>query len=110
MNRRKGQSTVTALDAEKLQQGIRALGDFAHVEVRAARGHLHIIADSSDPVARATPLGQGQFGLSFRSHTGRWEPMPVSGDLAEVADAAVTMLGPHLARWDFTGRTSDPTH
>ena len=37
------------------------------------------------PVARATPLGTGQFGLSFHTHTGRWEPMPVVADLTRLA-------------------------
>jgi hypothetical protein len=43
------------------------------VSVRATRGHLNIVVDNGEPVARCTPLGAGQYGLSFHSHTGRWE-------------------------------------
>ena len=72
--------------------------------VRAARGHLLIENRSAqaepDVVARSTPLGAGSYGLSFRIHTGRWEPMPVSGSLADVAAATVELLGPYLAPYD----------
>ena len=91
-------------DAESLESLVRARGDYAHIGVRAARGHLLVENRSapSDPevVARATPLGGGSYGLSFRTHTGRWEPMPVAGSLAEVAATAVELLGPFLAPYD----------
>ena len=92
--------TITSSDEEQLRHCIHALGDYADVEIRANRGHLNIGQDPDDPVARATPVGGGQYGLSFRSHTGRWEPMPVVGNLEVIAQAAVDMLGPYLARWD----------
>ena len=86
--------------AETLQDLLRARGDHDHVAVRAARGHLviELQADDAPPdtLARASPLGGGDFGLSFRSHTGRWDPMPVVGSLEEVADGAVSLLGPYL--------------
>lgn len=50
--------------------------DYAHVAVRAERGHLRVFIDDGPPVARATPLGANQYGLSFHSHTGRWEKTP----------------------------------
>jgi hypothetical protein len=34
--------------------------------------------------------------------------MPVVGNLDEIAQAAVDMLRPYLARWDFSDRMSDP--
>jgi hypothetical protein len=49
-------------------------------------------------IARATPLGGGQYGLSFRTHQGRWEPMPVSGALPDLAQALTEMLGAYLDR------------
>jgi hypothetical protein len=93
-------SRPTSDDADALRRAIHALGDYGHVSVRAGRGHLTIHVDEGVPVARATPLGAGQFGLSFRTHTGRWEPMPVIADLARLAHDLVGLLGPYLQRWD----------
>jgi hypothetical protein len=62
------------------------------------------------PIARATPLGAGQFGLSFRTHTGRWEPMPVVADLTHLAHDLVGLLGPHLQRYDLPDKKSGSDH
>lgn len=97
-------------DADVLCRAIHALGDYGHVSVRAARGHLLICVDADVPVARATPLGAGRFGLSFHSHTGRWEPMPVVADLTHLAHDLVGLLGPYLQRWDFPDRISGTDH
>ena len=91
--------------AQQLQDLLRARGDYGHVAVRVARGHLviELCADDAPPdaLARAGPLGGGAFGLSFRNHSGRWEPMPVVGSLEDVADATVTLLGPYLDPRNF---------
>jgi hypothetical protein len=87
---------VTEPEAEHLQQLIAALGDFARVDVRALRGHLHIYAGDGEAVARATPLGGGHFGLSFRSHTGRWERLPFAGSIEQIAQDLVRALAPYL--------------
>ena len=91
-------------DAASLEDLLRARGEYGHVGVRAARGHLLIENRSApeDPevVARATPLGGATFGLSLRTHTDRWETMPVAGSLADVAAATVELLGPYLAPYD----------
>lgn len=100
---------VTSAHAEALQRAIAAAGDFAHVQVCARRGHLYIEPDPDDPVARATPVAGEQFGLSFHSHTGRWEPMPIVGTLNEVGQAAADMLGPYLVA-AFSQRMDDPDH
>jgi hypothetical protein len=97
-------------DADVLRRAIHALGDYGHVSVRAARGHLTISVDDGAPVARATPLGAGRFGLSFHTHTGRWEPMPVVADLRHLAHDLVGLLGPYLQRWDFPDRNSGSDH
>lgn len=96
----------TSDDADVLRRAIHALGDYGHVSVRAARGHLTIFVEDDAPVARATPLGAGQFGLSFHKHTGRWEPMPVVANLAQLAHDLVGLLGPYLQRYDFPDRNS----
>ena len=97
-------------DAEILCRAIHALGDYGHVSVRAGRGHLTICVDDGAPVARATPLGAGHFGLSFHTHTGRWEPMPVVADLTQLAHDLVGLLGPYLQRWDFPDRKIGSDH
>jgi hypothetical protein len=92
-------------DAALLERLVRARGDYAHIAVRAARVHLLIentsVHGPADVVARATPLGAGAYGLSFRTHAGRWEPMPVAGPLADVAAATVELLGPYLDPYDL---------
>ena len=103
-------SGPTPDDAEVLRQSIHALGDYGHVQVRAVRGHLTIFVEDGTPVARATPLGAGQFGLSFHTHTGRWEPMPVIADLRRLAHDLVTLLGPYLQRWEFPDQSSGQRH
>ena len=86
---------------------IRMLGDFAHVTVRAQRGRLYVYADDPEvPVARLHPLGDAAYGLSFHHHSGRWEPMPCSGDLAHMATVIVETLGAYLARWENSPRNS----
>lgn len=82
---------------EQLQQALHATGEYAHVVVRVARGHLLVYAGDDEPVARLTPLGQAQYGLSFYRHDGRWERMPFSGPISDMATTVVETLGPYLA-------------
>ena len=95
--------SVSSLEADALRRALHALGDYAHVAVRAARGHLNVFLDEGAPVARVTPIGANQYGLSFHSHTGRWEKMPFVGDLVRLAHDLVAALGPYLERPDFSG-------
>jgi hypothetical protein len=97
-------------DAAILQRAIYALVDYAHVAVQAGRWHLHILVDGGEAVARYTPLGGGRYGLSFHSHTGRWEPMPIMGDLVHLAQDLVTTIGPYLHRLDFPDTKSGSDH
>ncbi len=101
---------VSALEADALRRSLHALGDYAHVSVRAERGHLNIFIDDGAPVARLTPIGDNQYGLSFHSHTGHWEKMPFVGDLIHLAHDLVTVLGPYLERPDFSDRKSGLDH
>ncbi|HMG17093.1 MAG TPA: hypothetical protein VK573_00105 [Gemmatimonadales bacterium] len=86
--------------AAALQDLLRQRGKYEHVRVRPRAGHLNIEAANADGqpslVARVTPLGGVDYGLSFRSSGGRWEPMPVSGPLEEIADGVTGLLGPYL--------------
>lgn len=97
-------------DAARLTQAIRVLGDYSHVTVRSGQTHLNIYAGHDDPVARFTPFGAGRYGLSFRTHTGRWEPMPFMGDAPEIAEALVTALAPYLEPDEFPRKISGSGH
>ena len=61
---------------------------------------LNIYPDEYEPVARLSPLGGGEYSLSFHKHTGRWEP----------AQDLVNILVPYLQSWDFTDRKSGLGH
>ena len=102
--------TPSPHDAQALQQAVQALGDYEHVSVRAGRGHLNIFVDAGEPVARCTPLGAGQYGLSFHNHSGRWEPLPIIADLTRLAHDLVNVLGPYLQRWDFPDTKNGSHH
>jgi hypothetical protein len=104
-------SDATDLHARALQSAIQALGDFAHVSVRAQRGHLNIFLDDGRfLVARFTPLGAGQYGLSYYNTRGRWEKMPFVGELAPLAQDLVNALGPFLRPLDFPSGINGSNH
>ncbi len=67
--------------AARLEAMIHGRGDYGDVKVKARAGHLQITTKDDQgveaPLARATPLVGGHYGLSFHTHAGRWEPMPV---------------------------------
>ena len=98
---RSGNLTLVSVAAQ-LERLIRAKGDYSHLHVRPRAGHLNVEAKDSQGVrviiARATPIGAGEYGLSFRSHTGRWDPLPVSGSQEVIVQGLLDLLGPHLDR------------
>jgi len=104
--KRSSKRKTTDQEAQRLSDAIRSLGNYDHVRVRAERGHLNIYPDEYEPIARFSPLGGGQYSLSFRNHSGRWEPMPFAGDISHLAQDLVTTLAPYLERWDFSNRKS----
>ena len=113
MAARKKTSSIAPLfkdDAERLTRAIRALGNYSHVTVRAGRAHLNIYAGHDDSVARFTPLGAGRYRLSFHTHTGRWEPMPLMGNPPQIAEALVSALAPYLEPDDFPRKISGSDH
>lgn len=54
--------------------------------------------DDEEPTvaARLTELSRSHYGAAFRSHSGRWEPLPGTGTLDEMAGVVVTLLPPYL--------------
>ena len=61
-----------------------------HLLIQMHRG------DDVDTVARLTELARNRYTAAFRSHTGRWEPLPINDDLEQAADSIATLLAPFL--------------
>jgi len=85
--------------AAELQRQLAALTGHDHARVRPYGKHLLIQMhrdDTVDTVARLTEVARDNYTAAFRSHTGRWEPLPAAGDLKHAADLVVTLLAPYL--------------
>lgn len=85
--------------AAELQRHLAQLTGHDHARVRPYGKHLLIQMhrdDNVDTVARLTELARNRYSAAFRSHTGRWEPLPVHGDLRQAADAVTTLLAPYF--------------
>lgn len=93
-------SNTLNLQAVRLEHLLHAKGKYSHVHVRPRAGHLIIEVEDADGnrsvVARATCVGAGQYGLSFRNGAGRWETLPLSGTMEQVVAELVESLGPYL--------------
>jgi hypothetical protein len=92
-------SPAVAREATTLESELRALLGHDKVGVRPYGQHLLIqmhVEDQAETVARLTGLGQKQFGAAFRTHMGRWEPLPGAGSRAEMAGLVVDLLGAYL--------------
>ena len=96
-------------EVAQLTAAIHGLGNYTHVTVEAQRGFLYIHAND-EPVARLTRLAGDHYGLSFHHHTGRWEPTPFTGDLAQLAAVLVAEFGAYLASYDFPSTESGSDH
>lgn len=85
--------------AAELQRQIATLTGHELARVKPYGKHLLIQIhrdDSIDTIARLTELGRNTYSSAFRSHTGRWEPLPSTGTLATTTDLVVSLLGPYL--------------
>ena len=88
--------------AAELQRQLATLTGHQRAHVKPYGKHLLIQMqrdgddDSVDTIARLTELGRNSYSCAFRSHTGRWEPLPGIGDLATTADLVVSLLGPYF--------------
>lgn len=85
--------------AAELQRQIATLTGHELARVKPYGKHLLIQMhrdDGVDTVARLTELARNAYSSAFRSHTGRWEPLPGSSDLATTANLVVSMLSPYL--------------
>ena len=88
--------------AAELQRQLATLTGHERAHVKPYGKHLLIQIhsdgehDSVDTIARLTELGRNSYSSAFRSHTGRWEPLPGIGDLATTAELVVSLLGPYF--------------
>ncbi len=85
--------------APELQQQLRGLLGHDKIKVKPYGSHLLIQLEQdgeADTIARLTELDSGTYGAAFRPLTGRWEPLPGTGSLKEMAVLVTTLLGPHL--------------
>jgi hypothetical protein len=85
--------------AAELQRQLATLTGHDQVTVKPYGKHLLIQMkrdDTVDTVARLTEVGRNTYTSAFRSHTGRWEPLPGIGNLAETTDLVVSLLAPYL--------------
>ena len=85
--------------AAELQHQIATLTGHDLAQVKPYGKHLLIQMhrdDSVDTIARFTEFARNSYSSAFRSHTGRWEPLPGTGDLETTADLVVSLLGPYL--------------
>ncbi|MBS0454163.1 MAG: hypothetical protein JSS14_22915 [Proteobacteria bacterium] len=85
--------------ADELQRHLARLTGHEQARVRPYGKHLLIQmhrGDDVDTVARLTELARNRYTAAFRGHTGRWEPLPINGDLNQAADSVATLLAPFL--------------
>lgn len=71
------------------QAMVRVRGPHLYVEI-------HDNAGTGQVIARATEIRTNLYTASFRSHNGRWDPLPLEGTVREVAEGMVHLLGPFL--------------
>lgn len=85
--------------AAELQRQLARLTGHEQLKVKPYGKHLLIQMhrdDAVDTIARLTELGRNAYSSAFRSHTGRWEPLPGTGNLAATADLVASLLAPYL--------------
>lgn len=89
----------TQIKAAELQRQLATLTghDLAHVKPYGK--HLLIQmhrGDRLDTIARLTETARNTYSSAYRSHTGRWEPLPGTGNIATAAELVVTLLAPYF--------------
>ena len=85
--------------AAELQRQLATLTGHALARVKPYGKHLLIQMhrdDNVETIARLTETGRNAYSSAFRSHTGRWEPLPGNGDLATTAALIVALLGTYF--------------
>ena len=87
------------IKAAELQLLLATLAGHGLAHVKPYGKHLLIQmrrGDSSDTIARLTETARNTYSSAYRSHTGRWEPLPGTGNIATAAELVVTLLAPYF--------------
>jgi hypothetical protein len=90
------------MEALNLQKLLRSHLGHDAVIVRPRGGHFLIElqpqedGDDALTVARLTAVNSTDYIAAFRNHSGRWEPLPGQGDLANMAKLVTDLLAPFL--------------
>lgn len=87
------------LKAAELERQLATLNGHDLARVKPYAKHLLIQMhrdDNVNTIARLTETGRNAYSLAFRSHTGRWEPLPGTGDLATTSALVVTLLATYF--------------
>lgn len=87
-------------NAAELQRQLAEFTGHTAAHVRPYGKHLLIQMhrdDSVDTVARLTEVARDKYTAAFRSHTGRWQPLPTPpADLRRTAELVTNLLAPYL--------------
>ncbi len=92
-------ATLIPDHAAELQDLLAELTGHASARVRRYGKHLLIQMQRDDSlvtVARLTETARDHYTSAFRTHSGRWEPLPAAGNLRQTAQSVVSMLAPYL--------------
>lgn len=89
------------LDAQaaELQRELAKLTGHEFATVRPYGKHLLIQMrrdGAVDTVARLTEIGRNAYEAAFRSHSGRWEPLPGAGNIPEITALVTDFLAPYF--------------
>ncbi len=87
------------MEAADIEQRLRELLGHDKVVVKPYGHHFLVQVEdeaSPDTVARIMKLDTRTWGASFKSHTGRWDPLPDEGNRDEMITQVVNELGPYL--------------
>jgi len=86
--------------AAELQRHLAKFTGHTAAHVRPYGKHLLVQmhrAGTIDTVARLTEVARNKYTAAFRSHTGRWEPLPApAASLIQTAELVTTLLAPYL--------------
>jgi hypothetical protein len=86
----------------KLETQLRALLGHDQIVVSSHGGHLLIklLEDGAEEtVARLSEIRPNLYIAGFKTHKGKWEPLPGEGNLSEMAELVVDMLRPYLENY-----------
>jgi hypothetical protein len=86
--------------AAELQRHLAELTGHTAAHVRPYGRHLLIQMhrdNSIDTVARLSQVARDNYTAAFRSHTGRWEPLPApAANMKATAELLIALLAPYL--------------